>query len=149
MWKFVDQFIYRGNHISSTESNINIHIGKAWIAIDRLSIIWKSYPSDKIKRNYIQDVRGRFGLCNGLHVRLANLHEWLWIEIPRPKNQANTYVRHTEKLASCFDLIRSHQQCIPWSPPLEIESATTDCRAKTLQLGHRYISHTKNADAYF
>ena len=30
---------------------------------------------------------------------------------------------------SCFDLIRSHQQCTPWSPPLEIEPTTTVCRS--------------------
>ena len=35
--------------------------------------------------------------------------ELLWLE-----NLANTYVRHTKTLDSCFDLIRSHQQCIPW-----------------------------------
>ena len=33
--------------------------------------------------------------------------------------------RHTKPLESCFDFIRSHQQCIPRSPPLEIEPATT------------------------
>ena len=35
-------------------------------------------------------------------------------------------MRYTGTLDSCFDPIRSHQQCIPWSPPLEIEPATTD-----------------------
>ena len=51
-----------------------------------------------------------------------------WIELPWPENSANTYARLTETLDSCFDLIRSRQQCIPWSPPLEIEPVTTDCR---------------------
>ena len=45
----------------------------------------------------------------------------LWIELSWPENPANTYVRHTETLDSCFDLIRSHQQYIPWSPPVEID----------------------------
>ena len=58
----------------------------------------------------------------------------LWIELPWPKNLANPYARYTETLDSCFDLIWLHQQCIPWSPTLEIESATTDCRVETLQL---------------
>ena len=53
------------------------------------------------------------------------------------RNPANTYSRHTETLDSWFDLIRSHQQCILWSPPLEIELVTTDCRAETLQLSHQ------------
>ena len=39
--KLVEQFIYFGSNISSTERDINIRIGKAWIAFDRLSIIWK------------------------------------------------------------------------------------------------------------
>ena len=56
----------------------------------------------------------------------------LWIELPWPENPANTYARHTETLDSCFDLIRSHQECIPWSPPLEVKPATTDCRAEKL-----------------
>ena len=30
-----------------------------------------------------------------------------------------------ETLNSCFDLIRSHQQCTPYSPPLEISSTPT------------------------
>ena len=44
-------------------------------------------------------------------------------------------------LYSCFDLIWSHQQCILWSPPLEIEPATTECKAETLSLGHRSMLH--------
>ena len=38
------------HNISSTESDINI--GKAWTAIDRLSIIWKSDLFDKIKQDF-------------------------------------------------------------------------------------------------
>ena len=34
-------------------------------------------------------------------------------------------------LNSCFDLIGSHQQCVPYSPPLKIEPATPECRNKT------------------
>ena len=58
----------------------------------------------------------------------------LWIELPWPENPANTCAWHTVTLDSGFDLIRSHQQCIPWSPPLEIEPATTECRAETLMV---------------
>ena len=47
--KLVDNLTYLGSNIASTEINVNICIGKAWPAIDRLSIIWKSSPSDKIK----------------------------------------------------------------------------------------------------
>ena len=64
----------------------------------------------------------------------------LWIELPWPENPANSCAWHTETLDCCFNLIRSHQQCIPWFPPLEIEPATTECRAKTLLLSHQSIS---------
>ena len=37
--KLVDQFIYLGNNISSTESNVNIGIVKAWTTVDKLLII--------------------------------------------------------------------------------------------------------------
>ena len=47
--KSVDQFIYLGSNISSTESNINIRVRKTWTAIDKLSTMWKSDRSDKIK----------------------------------------------------------------------------------------------------
>ena len=63
----------------------------------------------------------------------------LWIELLWAENPVNTYVRHTETLDSCFDFIRSHQLCIPWSPPLEIKPAIKDCRAKTLQLSKQSI----------
>ena len=47
----------------------------------------------------------------------------------------------TETLDSSFDHIRSHQQCIQWSPLLEIEPATTGCWAKTLLLSQESISN--------
>ena len=43
----------------------------------------------------------------------------LWIELPWPENLASTCTRHTKTLDSCFNLIRSHQHCIPWSSPLQ------------------------------
>ena len=73
------------------------------------------------------------------------LKSTLWIELPQPKNPANTCVWHMETLDGCFDLIKSHQQCIPWSPPLEIKPATTECRAETLQLSHQSTSYTSDA----
>ena len=44
--KSVDHFTYLGSNVSSTESDVNKCIGKAWTAIDRLLIIWKSNLSD-------------------------------------------------------------------------------------------------------
>ena len=57
-----------------------------------------------------------------LHFSFLSRGIILWIEIPWPENLVNTYARHMETLDSCFKLIRSHQQCILWSPPLKIKN---------------------------
>ena len=52
--KLVDKFTYLGSSIASTEKDIDMSLTKAWTAINRLSIIWKSDLTDKIKRNFFQ-----------------------------------------------------------------------------------------------
>ena len=42
--KLVDKFMYLKSSISTTENGINMRLAKVWTAIDRLSIISKSYP---------------------------------------------------------------------------------------------------------
>ena len=54
--KLVDQFLYLGSNIPSTVSDVNICIGKAWITIVRLSIIWKSNLFDKIRWGFFKDI---------------------------------------------------------------------------------------------
>ena len=49
-------FTKSSSNISSTESNVNICIGKVWSAIDRLMTIWKSNLSDKINWELFQAV---------------------------------------------------------------------------------------------
>ena len=50
--KHLDKFTYHGSSVSSTENVINTRLTKAWTAIGRLSVIWKSDMSDKIKRRF-------------------------------------------------------------------------------------------------
>ena len=50
--RLVNEFTYFGSNISSTESNVNIRLAKVWAAINRLSIIWKSDLSYKIRRDF-------------------------------------------------------------------------------------------------
>ena len=50
--KLVDKFTYQGSSVSSTETDINMWLAKAWTAVDRLSIIWKSDLTDKLKRSF-------------------------------------------------------------------------------------------------
>ena len=52
--KLVDKFTYLGSSVSSTEKDIDTRLTKAWTAIDRLSIIWKSDLTDKMKRSFFQ-----------------------------------------------------------------------------------------------
>ena len=52
--KFVDQFTYLGSNISSTESDVSL--GKTWLALNNLLIIWKSNLSDKINWEFLQAV---------------------------------------------------------------------------------------------
>ena len=42
------------NSVSSTEKDIDTRLTKVWTAIDRLSIIWKSDLTDKMKRSFFQ-----------------------------------------------------------------------------------------------
>ena len=52
--KLVDKFTYQGSSVSSTEKDIDTRLTKACTAIDKLSIIWKSYLTDKMKRSFFQ-----------------------------------------------------------------------------------------------
>ena len=52
--KLVDKFTYQGSSVSSTEKDIDTQLTKAWTAIDRLSIIWKSDQTDIMKRSFFQ-----------------------------------------------------------------------------------------------
>ena len=47
--KLVDKFTYLGSSVSSTETDINTPLAKAWTANDSLSVIWKSDLTDKMK----------------------------------------------------------------------------------------------------
>ena len=52
--KLVDKFTYLGSSVASTEKDINTRLTKAWTAINRLSIIWKSDLTDKMKHSFFQ-----------------------------------------------------------------------------------------------
>ena len=52
--KLVEKFNYLGSSVSSTKKDIDTRLKKAWTAIDRLSIIWKSDLTDKMKRSFLQ-----------------------------------------------------------------------------------------------
>ena len=52
--KLLDKFTYLGSSVSSTEKDIDTRLTKARTAINRLSIIWKSDLTDKMKYSFFQ-----------------------------------------------------------------------------------------------
>ena len=63
----MNQFLYLGSNISSTESDVNVRLTNVWNAIDGLSIIGKSDLSDKIKRDF-------FPNCSCVHTTIRMHH---------------------------------------------------------------------------
>ena len=52
--KLVDKFTYLRSSVSSTETDIDTRLAKAWTAINRLSVVWKSDLTDKMWRSFFQ-----------------------------------------------------------------------------------------------
>ena len=52
--KLVDKFTYLWSSVSSTEKDIDTQLTKAWTAIDKQSIMWKSVLTAKMKRSFFQ-----------------------------------------------------------------------------------------------
>ena len=50
----VHKFTYLGSSVSSSETDIDTRLTKAWIAINRLSVIWKSDLTDKRTCSFFQ-----------------------------------------------------------------------------------------------
>ena len=61
--KLVDKFTYLGSSISSTKTDIKSRLAKACTAINRLSVIWKSDLTDKIKCSSFQAAVVSILLC--------------------------------------------------------------------------------------
>ena len=95
---FVDKFTYLGSSIISTESDISMHLAKAWTAIDRLSIIWKSSKQRSCQFYYMDAPHERWQSV--LRKRLARItqeyYELFWINprsnIPRNSCCVATYL---------------------------------------------------------
>ena len=52
--KLVHKFTYLGSRVSLTEKDIDTWLTKSWTAINRLSIIWKSDLTNKMKCSFFQ-----------------------------------------------------------------------------------------------
>ena len=65
------KFTYLGNSVSSTEKDIDTRLAKAWTDIVRLSVIWKSDLTDKIKCSFFPS-SGRFDIAIWMNYLNAN-----------------------------------------------------------------------------
>ena len=69
--KLVDKFTYLGSSVESTEKDIETRLTKAWTAINRLSIIWKSDLTDINETQFLPDC-GHIDTAIWMHYMDAN-----------------------------------------------------------------------------
>ena len=79
--KLVNKLTYLGSSVSSTEKDIYMRLTKAWTAIDRLSIIWKSDLTNKMKRSFFQ--------AAVVSILLYGCTTWTQTKRPRKKLDGN------------------------------------------------------------
>ena len=51
--RVINDFMYVGSWIASTEKDISIRIAKAWSALNNLEVIWKSNMNKKLKMIFV------------------------------------------------------------------------------------------------
>ena len=68
-WWWFEKFNYLGSSVSSTETDINTQLEKAWTALDRLSVIWKSDLTDKINSVHFKQRSCRYSSMDALYWR--------------------------------------------------------------------------------
>ena len=52
--KQVYSFVYLGSEIANTENDVNIRIGKAWTALNKMKPIWESHLQEDLKRRFFR-----------------------------------------------------------------------------------------------
>ena len=95
--KLVDKSTYLGSSVSSTKTDINMQLAKAWTAIDRLTVIWKSDLTNKMKRSFFQ--------AAVISILLYEWTTWMLTEHMEKKLDSN-YTRMLQAI-----LNKSRRQC--------------------------------------
>ena len=109
--KLVDKFTYLRSSVSSTEKDINTRLTKAWTAINKLPIIWKSDLTDKMRCSFFQAVV--------VSILLYGCTTWTltkWLEKKLDKNTASNIKQVLEAKpykASTIRLPISHHENYP------------------------------------
>ena len=122
--KLVDKFTYLGSSVSSTETDINTWLVKEWIAINRLSVIWKSDLTDKIKRSFF--------LAVVVSILLYGYTTWMLTKRMEKKLDGN-YTRMLRAILNkSWRQLPTKQQLYDHLPPI----------SKTIQIRQtRYVGH--------
>ena len=122
--ELVNKFTDLGSSVSSTETDINARLAKVWTAINRLSVIWKSDLTDKIKRSFF--------LAAIVSILLYGCTTWMLIKQMKKKLDGN----YTRMLPAILNKSwRQHskkQQLYGHLPPI---SKTIQVR-RTRHVGH-------------
>ena len=123
--KLVDKFTYLGSRVSSTKKNINLWPAKAWTDIDRLSVIWKSDLTDKIKHRFYEAVV--------MSILLFGCTTWMVTKRMEKKLDSN-YTRMLEAILNkSWKQHSTRQQLYSHLPPIK----------KTIQVRPtRYVEHS-------
>ena len=111
--KLVDKFTYLGSSVSSTETDINTWLAKAWTAINRLSVIWKSDLTDKMKRSF-------FSQAAAISILLYGCITWTLTKCMKKKLDGNctrmvrailnkSWRQHPQKAAAVRPLTTHHE----------------------------------------
>ena len=140
--KLVDKFTYLGSSVESTEKDIETRLTKAWTTINRLSTIWKSDLTDKMKRSFFpgsghidtaiwmhymdanktagEETRRQLhknAACNPEQVLAATPHKTPTVRPPAPLSTKTIQVRRTRHAGHCWrsrdELIRDVLLWIP------------------------------------
>ena len=160
--KLVDKFTYLGSSVESTEKDIETRLTKAWTAINRLSTIWKSDLTDKMKRSFFQaaviellygctmDANKTAGeetrwqlhknaACNPQQVLAATPHKTPTVRPPAPYTKT-IQVRRTRHAGHCWrsrdELIRD---VLPHTRPRKSRTTSTNVHSAAMS-GYRLLS---------
>ena len=149
--KLVDKFTYLGSSVSSTEKDIDTRLTKAWTAIDRLSIIWKSDLTDKMKRGCVDtaiwmhhmDANEAAGeeTRRKLHNNVESSIKQVLATTPHETPTIRTLAPHHENYTSQTNQTRgtllekqgrAHKRCTPVDPHIWVcKSRTTSTNLHT------------------
>ena len=113
--------------VSSTEKDIYTRLTKAWTAIDKLSVIWKSNLTDKMKRSFFQ--------AADVSILLYGCTTWTLTKRLEKKLDGN-YTRMLRAILKCWrQHPTSHQLYAPLPPITKIIQVR-----RTRQAGHCWRS---------